>query len=171
MYVEIYEYIHTNTQAPPNHQSSLHALQWHHGLCQIRLWAKKKEKKVNFCTPYSGTMAYAKFAYGRKKKKKKSIFVLFTSKASKLSTWRWHHVGLRIGPPCPFLRPSNALEIPAYVSIRQHTSAYVSIRQHTAAYGSIRQHTAACVRVCFYADISSHTYAVARRMLTYADVC
>jgi hypothetical protein len=31
--------------------------------------------------------------------------------------------------------------LPAYVSIRQHTSAYVSVRQHTSAYASIRQHT------------------------------
>jgi hypothetical protein len=29
---------------------------------------------------------------------------------------------------------SQALEVSAYVSIRQHTSAYVSIRQHTSAY-------------------------------------
>jgi hypothetical protein len=38
-------------------------------------------------------------------------------------------------------------EVPAYVSIRQHTSAYVSIRQHTSAYVSIRQHTSAHVSI------------------------
>ncbi len=59
---------------------------------------------------------------------------------------------------------SEVCVIPAYVSIRQHTSAYVSIRQHTSralkcvsylhtlayvkhtsAYVSIRQHAPACV--------------------------
>jgi hypothetical protein len=75
-------------------------------------------------------------------------------------------------------------DIPAYVSIRQHTSAYVSIRQHTtecisirrnsSAYVSIRQHTSMrrydiplqllCWRMLTYAG-------VCWRMLTYADVC
>jgi hypothetical protein len=35
----------------------------------------------------------------------------------------------------------GGLQLPAYVSIRQHASAYVSIRQHTSGYVSIRQHT------------------------------
>ncbi len=39
------------------------------------------------------------------------------------------------------------MPIPAYVSIRQHTSAYVSIRQHTSAYVSIRQRTSAYVSI------------------------
>jgi hypothetical protein len=38
---------------------------------------------------------------------------------------------------------TRARPVPAYASIRQHTSAYVSIRQHTSAYVSIRQHTSA----------------------------
>jgi hypothetical protein len=43
--------------------------------------------------------------------------------------------------------------LPAYVSIRQHTSAYVSIRQHTSAYVSVRQRTSA------YVSIRQHTSA------------
>jgi len=53
--------------------------------------------------------------------------------------------------------------LPAYVSIRQHTSAYGSIRQHTAAYVSIRQHTSACVSIrqhtSAYVSIRQHTSA------------
>jgi hypothetical protein len=85
--------------------------------------------------------------------------------------------------------------VPAYVSIRQHTSACVSIRQHTSAYVSIRQHTSAYVSMrqhaSAYVSIRQHTSAyvsirarlylagtkwkcstsVYARMLTYADVC
>ena len=32
----------------------------------------------------------------------------------------------------------SAMTLPAYVSIRQHTSAYAGIRQHTSAYVGIR---------------------------------
>jgi hypothetical protein len=53
--------------------------------------------------------------------------------------------------------------LPAYVSIRQHTSAYVSIRQHTSAYVSIRQHTSAYVSIpqhtSAYVSIRQHTSA------------
>ena len=38
-------------------------------------------------------------------------------------------------------------QVPAYVSIRQHSSAYVSIHRHTSAYVSIRQHTPAYVSI------------------------
>ncbi len=47
----------------------------------------------------------------------------------------------------------GCLHTSAYISIRQHTSAYVSIRQHTSAYVSIRQHTSA------YVSMRQHTSA------------
>jgi hypothetical protein len=72
---------------------------------------------------------------------------------------------------------TSTRRLPAYVSIRQHTSAYVSIRQsspplthlpadcqHTSAYVSIRQHTsrhlpADCQHTSAYATGSSQTYS------------
>jgi hypothetical protein len=67
----------------------------------------------------------------------------------------------------------NALQQPAYVSIRQHTSAYVSIHQHTSAYVSIRQHTSAYVSIrqhtSAHVSIRQHTSAyVSIRQHTYA---
>jgi hypothetical protein len=37
-----------------------------------------------------------------------------------------------------YARGSLDILVPAYVSVRQHTSAYVSIRQHTSAHGYAR---------------------------------
>ena len=54
----------------------------------------------------------------------------------RIADWRRFmlHAVLESWPLCVV-----ALEVRAYVSIRQHTSAYVSIRQHTSAYVGIRQ--------------------------------
>ncbi len=41
----------------------------------------------------------------------------------------------------------TAARLPAFVSIRQHTSAYVSIRQHTSAYVSIRRPSQRPIRI------------------------
>jgi hypothetical protein len=65
------------------------------------------------------------------------------------------------------LAPSSQLPLPAYVSIRQHTSTSVGIRQHSSAYVSILQHTlhllqglaAAYLHTSAYVSIRQHTSA------------
>jgi hypothetical protein len=86
---------------------------------------------------------------------------------------------------CPALCLARGRRLPAYVSIRQHTSAYVSMRQHASAYANaqrsaspeggdcqhtsayVSQHTSACVSIrsvmrSAYVSIRQHTSYVSR---------